>query len=128
MTLQFNTNNPFLGGKARPVTPEMLERARSLGIDPDGVKALLRAGTDYEFDEGGNRIEPEPAKLDINYFLKNPNHHMIKPDPRGSFYLKVTIGGRVIVKPLDKDEVKARKLRDKYLKELNFTPSRHSAR
>lgn len=128
MTLHANSSNPFVGGKARPVTPEMLWRANGLGLDPERVKYLLKAGTDYEFNEDGTRIEPPLPVLDVNHFLKNDNHHMIKPDPRGVYYLKVTIGGKVIVKPLDKDEDKARTIRDKYLKELNFKPSRHSAR
>lgn len=122
------SSNPFVGGKARPVTDEMLERARLMGIDPTRLSHLLRAGTEYEFDANGKRIEIEPVKRDPMEILNRENHHMIKPDPRGVYYLKVTISGKTIVKPLDKDEVKARVVRDSWLKKLNFTPSRHSAR
>ena len=129
MTLHANSSNPFVGGKARPVTQEMLYRANGLGLDPEQVKRLLKAGTDYEFEEDGSRIEPPIKQLNVNHFLEFENHHMIKPDARsGNYYLKVTISGKTIVKPLGKDVVKARQLRDKYLKELNFKPSRHSAR
>ena len=120
--------NPFVGGKARPVTDEQMERAKALGINPDGLSRLLRAGTDYEFDDSGKRIEPERSMRDPNVIFERENHHMIKPDPQGIFYMKVTINGKTIVKPLDKDEVKSRKMRDKHLKDLKYTPSRHSAR
>lgn len=75
--------NPFLGGKARPVTDEQIERAKALGINPDNLARLLKAGTDYEFDDEGNRIEPERSIRDPNVILERENHHMIKPDPQG---------------------------------------------
>jgi hypothetical protein len=120
--------NPFIGGKARPVTDEQIERAKALGINPESLSRLLRAGTDYEFDDSGKRIEPERYRGDPNVIYERENHHMILPDPQGVYYLKVTISGKTIVKPLDKDPVKARKMRDKHLKDLKYTPSRHSAR
>lgn len=120
--------NPFIGGKARPVTDEQKLRGGYLGIPSARLEFLLRAGTDYEFDANGKRIEIEPPKLDPMFVTNRENHHMIKPDPRGIFYLKVTINGKTIVKPLDKDAEKARVIRDKHLKALNFVPSRHSSR
>lgn len=129
MTLHANSTNPFVGGVARPVTPEMLWRANGLGLDPERVKHLLKAGTDYEFNSDGTRIEPPLPVLNVNHFMESENHHMFQPDCRSKiYYLKVTIAGKTICKPLGTDEVKARKLRDKYLKELKFVPSRHSAR
>jgi hypothetical protein len=121
-------NNPFVGGRERPVTEEQRFRGNYLGFTPERLQQLLRAGTEYEFDSNGKRIEIAPAKLDPNVVINRENHHMIKPDPRGIFYLKVTIAGKTIVKPLDKDAEKARILRDKHLKALNYVPSRHSAR
>jgi hypothetical protein len=120
--------NPFVGGKERPVTDEQKFRGNYLGFTAERLQQLLRAGTEYEFDANGKRIEIAPTPTDPNVVVNRENHHMIKPDPRGIFYLKVTIAGKTIVKPLAKDAETSRVMRDKHLKALNYVPSRHSAR
>jgi hypothetical protein len=112
----------------RPITDDMIERAKSMGINPERLQNLLHTGNDYAYDGNTRRVIGEPRVTNVNHYLNNENHHMIKPDPDGCFYLKVTIKGKTIVKPLHKDAEKAREMRDSHLKQLNFTPSRHSAR
>lgn len=111
-------------GKPRPVTQEMIDRGRDFGLSADKVTALLRAGTDYKYTPEGLRIEPKPYTNPMETILERENHHMIKPDPDGVYYLKVGIDGKQIIKPLAKDVVKARKMRDKYLKEFGYFKGR----
>ncbi len=105
--------------KIRPITDEVTERAVALGMDLKKLPFLLRAGQDYEYDHDGNRIEPEIAGGAIDW-LSRENHHMIKPDPKGVFYLKLTLKGKTHIKPLSKDEVEARVMRDKWMNTLGY--------
>lgn len=112
----------------KQITDEMRNRSEYIGISEERLKFLLNAGMDYIYDENGRRIEPQKRVTSTNFFIERKLHHMIKPDPNGVFYLKVTIKGKTIVKPLDKDENKSIQMRDELLRAMNFEPSRHSAR
>lgn len=112
------------------ITPEIIYKAKLMGLrtDEEYLKNLLHTGHDYTYTEDGVRITPDTRTLSVDNVMNRENHHMIRPDPKGSYYLKVVIKGKTILKPLHKDEQKARIMRDKYLKQLNYVPSRHIAR
>lgn len=89
------------------VTPEILAKGLSYGLKPERIEWLMSIAD-----------IPNYGLIDAN----RPNSYsLIKPDPDGVFYLKASISGKWIVKPLDIDEKKSNSMLKKKLIEIGFT-------
>jgi hypothetical protein len=88
------------------VTEAIMLRGLELGLTPDRIEFLMKVADVPNFN-----------KIDTN---RPDSIQMIKPDPDGVFYMKLSVAGRWIVKPLHNDEVKAKAIMAKKLKELNI--------
>ena len=86
------------------VTPEILRRGLLFGLTPERIEFLMKIADVPSYD-----------KIDIN---RPDSYEFIKPDPEGVWYLKASIKGKWIVKPLSNEEEKAKQLGRKKLKEL----------
>jgi hypothetical protein len=88
------------------VTDAILARGLELGLTPDRIEFLMKVAEVPNFN-----------KIDTN---RKDSFEMIKPDPDGVYYLKTSVSGKWMVKPLDIDESKAKLLMAKKLKELGL--------
>jgi hypothetical protein len=88
------------------VTPEIMERGLLFGLKPDRIKFLMKIN--------------ELPNYDLIDSSRPDSYTLIKPDPHGVHYLKVSVSGKWIVKPLDMDEMKSQKMAKKKLKELGY--------
>jgi len=105
------TGNKFLlGGALKPVTKEQVDRASNLGMNKEAIERLLKAGTDHD-------VNNEPERLEH----VEEDRYIIKPDPRGVYYFKATVNGKIVIKPLSDDFKKSKVLRDKYLQEYKLS-------
>jgi hypothetical protein len=86
------------------VTEAIMLRGLELGLTPDRIEFLMKVADVPNF----NKIDssrPDSAEI-------------IKPDPDGIYYLKASVSGRWIVKPLHSEEAKAKAMMTKKLKEI----------
>jgi hypothetical protein len=88
------------------VTPQIMERGLLLGLKPDRIKFLMK------ISELPNYDAVVPNRPD--------SYTLFKPDENGVFYLKASISGRWVVKPLDRDEKVSKSMVPKRLKELGY--------
>ena len=88
------------------VTEAIMKRGLELGLKPDRIEFLMKVAEVPNFN-----------KIDTN---RKDSFQMMKPDPDGIYYLKASVSGKWIVKPLDIDESKAKLLMAKKLKELGL--------
>lgn len=88
------------------VTDAIMQRGLELGLTPDRIEFLMKVADVPNFD-----------KIDE----KRPDsYELFKPDPEGVYYLKASLKGKWIVKPLDSDEQKSKEMLNKRLKEIGF--------
>ena len=85
------------------------QRAKALGIS---LNRAIEMTNPKNFDL--NIVPPAPKKN----FFDNPDHHMACLN--GKYYLKVVINAKCHSRPLSKDPIEARRMRDEFLKENNF--------
>lgn len=88
------------------VTDAILARGLELGLTPDRIEFLMKVAEVPNFN-----------KIDTN---RPDSFEMIQPDPDGVYYMKASVSGKWIVKPLVNDEAKAKELMKKKLKELGL--------
>jgi hypothetical protein len=88
------------------VTPEILAKGLSYGLTPDRIEFLMQIADlpNYDLVEEG----------------RPDSYTLIKPDPDGLYYVKASVGGKWVVKPLDSDETKSKSMLKKKLKELGY--------
>ncbi len=83
-----------------------MERGLLFGLKPDRIEFLMK------IDELPN--------YDLIDAKRKDSYTLIKPDPNGVHYLKVSVSGKWIVKPLDMDEAKSKIMAKKKLKDLGY--------
>lgn len=88
------------------VTEAILLRGLELGLTPDRIEFLMKVADVPNFN-----------KIDTN---RPDSIQMFKPDPDGVFYMKASVSGKWIVKPLHSDEEKAKAIMAKKIKELGI--------
>lgn len=88
------------------VTEAIMARGLELGLTPDRIEFLMKVAEVPNFN-----------KIDTN---RPDSVQMIKPDPDGIFYMKASVAGKWIVKPLHSDETKAKAILAKKIKELGI--------
>lgn len=88
------------------VTPEILQKGLMFGLKPERIEWLMSIADLPNYDA----IDPN----------RPDSYELIKPDENGVYYVKASVAGKWIVKPLDKDEERSKTLAKKKLKELGF--------
>lgn len=88
------------------VTPEIMMRGLELGLTPDRIEFLMKVAD-----------IPNYSKIDTS---RPDGYEMVKPDPDGVYYLKATVSGKWIVKPLSSDEAESKKMLSKLLKSIGL--------
>jgi len=89
---------------------ELEERAKSLGMNLDRLREVLKAG----FSEPSYDLMPRTSARD------NPNRNLCNPHGTGIWYVKYTQNGVRINKRLCSDLEKSREMRDKFFIEINY--------
>jgi hypothetical protein len=88
------------------VTPAIMQKGLMFGLKPERIEWLMSIADLPNYDA----IDPD----------RKDSYTLIKPDPDGVFYLKVSISGKWVVKPLDMDEKTSRARVKAKLKELGY--------
>jgi len=89
---------------------ELSERAKSLGMNLDRLREVLKAG----FSEPSYDLMPRTNSRD------NLNRNLCNPKGTGIWYMKYTHNGVRISKKLCSDLEQARKMRDEFFAEINY--------
>lgn len=88
------------------VTDAIMARGLELGLTPDRIEFLMKVADVPNF----NKIDPS----------RPDSVEMIKPDPDGIYYMKASVSGKWIVKPLHIEESKAKEIMTKKLKAMGI--------
>jgi hypothetical protein len=88
------------------VTDAIMARGLELGLTPDRIEFLMKVADVPNF----NKIDPN----------RKDGYEIFKPDPDGVFYLKASVSGKWIVKPLHTDEAKSKAMLPNKLKEVGL--------
>lgn len=89
------------------VTPAILQKGLMFGLKPERIEWLMSIADLPNYDA----VDPN----------RKDSYTIIHPDPDGIFYLKASISGKWIVKPLDIDEKKSKSMAKEKLKEMGYS-------